>query len=71
MKTHYYLGWFNNFFPEKLGKVLQKDISNRNDPESSLRTRENYEFALQFFISVGLVECAERCENVLNTIKEI
>lgn len=29
MKTHYYLGWFNNFFPEKLGKVLQKDISNR------------------------------------------
>ena len=29
MKTHYYLGWMNNFFPEKLGKVLQKDISNR------------------------------------------
>ncbi|WP_370045347.1 Type 1 glutamine amidotransferase-like domain-containing protein [Lysinibacillus sp. RC79] len=29
MKTHYYLGWFNNFFPEKLGKVLQKDINNR------------------------------------------
>ena len=29
MKTHYYLGWFNNFFPEKLGIVLQKDIRNR------------------------------------------
>lgn len=29
MKTHYYLGWFNNFFPEKLGKVLQKDINTR------------------------------------------
>ena len=29
MKIHYYLGWFDNFFPEKLGKVLQTDISNR------------------------------------------
>ncbi|WP_416143613.1 Type 1 glutamine amidotransferase-like domain-containing protein [Planococcus koreensis] len=29
MKTHYYLGWFNNFFPEKLEKVLQEDITNR------------------------------------------
>ncbi|TKI72852.1 cyanophycinase [Lysinibacillus mangiferihumi] len=29
MKTHYYLGWFNNFFPEKLGKVLHKDINTR------------------------------------------
>ena len=29
MITHYYLGWFNNFFPEKLCKVIQKDISNR------------------------------------------
>jgi len=29
MKTHYYLGWFNNFFPEKLGKVIQKDINTR------------------------------------------
>ncbi|WP_409250624.1 Type 1 glutamine amidotransferase-like domain-containing protein [Bacillus sp. SCS-153A] len=29
MKTHYYLGWFNNFFPEKLGRLLQEDITDR------------------------------------------
>lgn len=29
MKTHYYLGWFSNFFPEKLGRVLQEDITDR------------------------------------------
>lgn len=29
MKTHYYLGWFNNFFPKKLEKVLQEDITDR------------------------------------------
>ena len=29
MKTHYYLGWFNNFFPQKLVEVLQTDIRNR------------------------------------------
>ncbi|MCH7323351.1 Type 1 glutamine amidotransferase-like domain-containing protein [Solibacillus sp. MA9] len=29
MKTHYYLGWFNDFFPEKLGKVLREDIADR------------------------------------------
>ena len=29
MKTHYYLGWFNNFFPQKLVEVLQSDICNR------------------------------------------
>ncbi|MCP1157062.1 Type 1 glutamine amidotransferase-like domain-containing protein [Bacillus infantis] len=29
MKTHYYLGWFNNHFPEKLSKVLQEDITDR------------------------------------------
>lgn len=29
MKTHYYLGWFSSFFPEKLGKVLQEDITDR------------------------------------------
>ncbi|WP_430787132.1 Type 1 glutamine amidotransferase-like domain-containing protein [Virgibacillus flavescens] len=29
MKTHYYLGWFNNFFPENLGRVLQGDITDR------------------------------------------
>lgn len=29
MKTHYYLGWLTNFFPEKLGRVLQEDITDR------------------------------------------
>lgn len=29
MKTHYYLGWFNNFFPDYLGRVLQEDITDR------------------------------------------
>lgn len=29
MKIHYYLGWFNNFFPEKLGRALQEDITDR------------------------------------------
>lgn len=29
MKTNYYLGWFNHFFPEKLVKVLQEDITDR------------------------------------------
>ncbi|WP_438296668.1 Type 1 glutamine amidotransferase-like domain-containing protein [Sporosarcina sp. FA15] len=29
MKTHYYLGWFSNFFPENLGRVLQEDIADR------------------------------------------
>jgi len=29
MKTHYYLGWFRNFFPENLGRVLQEDIIDR------------------------------------------
>ncbi len=29
MKTHYYLGWFNNFFPENLGRVLQEDITDK------------------------------------------
>lgn len=29
MKTHYYLGWFNEFFPEKLEKMLQEDIIER------------------------------------------
>lgn len=27
MQTHYYLGWFNNGFTEKLVKMLDKDIS--------------------------------------------
>jgi cyanophycinase-like exopeptidase len=29
MKTHYYLGWFNNYFPENLVRVLQEDITDR------------------------------------------
>ncbi|MCM3711281.1 Type 1 glutamine amidotransferase-like domain-containing protein [Sporosarcina luteola] len=29
MKTHYYLGWFNNFFPENLSRVLKMDITDR------------------------------------------
>lgn len=29
MKTHYYLGWFTQFFPEQLGKWIQKDIKDR------------------------------------------
>lgn len=29
MKTHYYLGWFNEYFPEKLEKALQEDIIER------------------------------------------
>ena len=29
MKTHYYLGWFSNFFPKNLGRVLQEDITDR------------------------------------------
>lgn len=29
MKTHYYLGWFNDFFPENLGDALQADIKDR------------------------------------------
>ncbi|MGE7602499.1 Type 1 glutamine amidotransferase-like domain-containing protein [Peribacillus sp. NPDC097675] len=30
MSTHYYLGWFDNFFPDNLGRVLQGDITDRN-----------------------------------------
>ena len=29
MKTHYYLGWFNTFFPGNLSRVLQEDITDR------------------------------------------
>lgn len=29
MNTHYYLGWFNDFFPERLSEVLQEDITDR------------------------------------------
>lgn len=29
MKTHYYLGWFTDVFPQKLTKVLQEDIDDR------------------------------------------
>ncbi|WP_273853050.1 Type 1 glutamine amidotransferase-like domain-containing protein [Guptibacillus spartinae] len=29
MKTHYYLGWFTNFFPKKLSEVLQEELTDR------------------------------------------
>jgi cyanophycinase-like exopeptidase len=29
MKTHYYFGWFNDFFPEKLVRLLHEDITDR------------------------------------------
>lgn len=29
MEMHYYLGWFNNYFPENLAKSLQEDITDR------------------------------------------
>lgn len=29
MKTHYYLGWFNDAFPEKLVRLLNEDINDR------------------------------------------
>ena len=29
MKTHYYLSWFNHFFPEKLVHCLQEDLQDR------------------------------------------
>jgi len=29
MGVHYYLGWFNEYFPEKLIKILEKDIELR------------------------------------------
>lgn len=29
MKTHYYLGWFNNFFPENLENALQEELTDR------------------------------------------
>ncbi|WP_223700016.1 Type 1 glutamine amidotransferase-like domain-containing protein [Sutcliffiella deserti] len=29
MNIHYYLGWFNNFFPENLVRILQQDITDR------------------------------------------
>lgn len=30
MKTHYYLGWFNNYFPKKIKSLLNEDIEERN-----------------------------------------
>ncbi|MGN7388637.1 Type 1 glutamine amidotransferase-like domain-containing protein [Sporosarcina sp. SAFN-015] len=29
MKSHYYLGWFTNFFSDNLSRVLQEDITDR------------------------------------------
>lgn len=49
MKTHYYLGWFNTFFPEKLSKVLQEDITDR---KSLVMVSSNPDF----FEDVGAAE---------------
>jgi len=43
MKTHYYLGWFNNFFPEKLGRALREDITDRKSLAMISSNPSNYE----------------------------
>lgn len=43
MKTHYYLGWFNYFFPEKLEKILQEDIKDRKSLVMISSNPLNYE----------------------------
>lgn len=43
MKTHYYLGWFDNFFPENLSKVLQEDITDRKSLAMISSNPSNYE----------------------------
>lgn len=43
MKTHYYLGWFNAFFPENLGRVLQEDIIDRKSIAMISSNPFNYE----------------------------
>ena len=49
MKTHYYLGWFNTCFPEKLSKMLQEDITDR---KSLVMVSSNPDF----FEDVGAAE---------------
>ena len=51
MKTHYYLGWFNNFFPQKLVEVLQLDIRNRKSLVMISSNPSSYE-------EVGATECS-------------
>lgn len=59
MKTHYYLGWFNNFFPEKLGKILQKDICNRKSlvmiSSNPLSSEADGAIERSWFDEVGIV----------------
>ena len=43
MKTHYYLGWFSNFFPENLSRVLQEDIIDRKSLAMISSNPSNYE----------------------------
>lgn len=50
MKTHYYLSWFNDFFPEKLVKLLHADITDRKslvmisaDPSSYTGEQINFD----------------------------
>lgn len=43
MKTHYYLGWFNQFFSEKLARVLREDITDRKSLVMISSNPSNYE----------------------------
>ncbi|MDW0118537.1 Type 1 glutamine amidotransferase-like domain-containing protein [Sporosarcina thermotolerans] len=43
MKIHYYLGWFNNLFPENLGRVIQEDITDRKSLAMISSNPSNYE----------------------------
>lgn len=45
MKAHYYLGWFNNFFPEHLSRVLQEDITDRKSLVMISSNPSNYKEA--------------------------
>ncbi len=51
MKTHYYLGWFSNFIPENLGRVLQEDITDRKSIVMISSNPDIYE-------EVGATECS-------------
>lgn len=43
MNTHYYFSWFNNFFPEKLVKILHEDITDRQSLVMISADPSNYE----------------------------
>lgn len=49
MKTHYYLGWFNNFSSQNLSKQLQEDITNRKSlvMNSSDPSKDNVDRAVE------------------------